>query len=416
MGGHTSRVAVAALVVSALSLDGHSDARAADYPTCQGIRATIVGTRHNDLIVGTSRPDVIRGKGGADIICGGPGDDVVEGASGSDRLSGEGGNDVLRGQTGDDALMGGAGDDRIFAGRGHANVFYADPGNDIWSSRSPFVDLVFAEVPAPWHVDLVAGTATGWGSDTLHLGDAEVQLSGVADQGGTIQGTERADEIQADGAGVTVDAAGGTDDVRVSGTGAVARGGAGNDRLQGFFGAALQGDDGADQLDARLGATAYGGAGDDTVVTDLITPGAAFDGGDGTDRLLLGDSGLDNVVTVDLGAGSFVQDSSDPVPATNFENLQVSGSDGDLTHWDVTGTDGPNDIEFLPGAGFASPEGPVTVHALGGDDVVLGGGDDDTLYGGSGDDRIYGDDGDDTADGGDGTDTCEAEHVTNCES
>lgn len=69
---------------SAAGTAGLSEAENArvDQPTCFGQRATLVGTRGDDVIVGTPRRDVIvaragndvaRSLAGADVVCGGPG-------------------------------------------------------------------------------------------------------------------------------------------------------------------------------------------------------------------------------------------------------------------------------------------------------------------------------------------------------
>ncbi|HKP20090.1 MAG TPA: hypothetical protein VJT68_01130, partial [Thermoleophilaceae bacterium] len=90
-------------------------------PTCMGVRATIVGTRHDDVRRGTPRRDVIAGLAGNDrlyglagndLICGGRGNDRLYGQRGRDTLSGNAGRDTLRGGPGKDILRGGPGRDR----------------------------------------------------------------------------------------------------------------------------------------------------------------------------------------------------------------------------------------------------------------------------------------------------------------
>ena len=94
---------------------------------CQGLTATITGSRLSDIIVGTAGPDVIvgfsgndniRGAGGADTICGGRGNDNVSGGRGRDRIFSEAGRDRLDGGAGRDRLDGGAGRDRLDGGSG----------------------------------------------------------------------------------------------------------------------------------------------------------------------------------------------------------------------------------------------------------------------------------------------------------
>lgn len=72
--------------------------------SCQGRRATVVGTRRGDRLVGTRRRDVIQGLGGDDrifgfagndVICGGPGADEISGGKGRDRISGGKGRDSV---------------------------------------------------------------------------------------------------------------------------------------------------------------------------------------------------------------------------------------------------------------------------------------------------------------------------------
>jgi hypothetical protein len=94
-------------------------------PTCQGRRATCVGTEGDDVIWGTEDDDVIMGLGGNDaiqadadddIVCAGPGNDTVHGAMGNDSLYGEEGDDVLFGAKGKDTLSGGPGRDVLWGG------------------------------------------------------------------------------------------------------------------------------------------------------------------------------------------------------------------------------------------------------------------------------------------------------------
>ena len=92
--------ATTALVLTALlgAAAGVAPPAAAAAPTCQGLRATIVGdpggevidgTRRRDVIVGLGGDDVIRGRGGDDVICGGPGRDLLHGGPGDDTFSGD---------------------------------------------------------------------------------------------------------------------------------------------------------------------------------------------------------------------------------------------------------------------------------------------------------------------------------------
>ncbi|MGD9572175.1 MAG: calcium-binding protein [Thermoleophilia bacterium] len=125
-----SRSATARLIVAAAAPGGGpggAGGPAGTRATCDGRRATIVGTngadrlrgtRRADVIAGLGGADVITGLGGADVICGGAGADVLDGGAGADRLLGGAGRDVLRGGAGRDALLGGPGPDRLVGGAG----------------------------------------------------------------------------------------------------------------------------------------------------------------------------------------------------------------------------------------------------------------------------------------------------------
>ena len=133
---------VPALIMAAVIVAAPGPAAARTY-TCDGLEATIVGTRGNDIIYGTEGDDVIVALGGNDIIfavggdnviCAGPGDDVVFGGPGNDRIFGQGGNDFLYGGPGDDVIRGGPGDDVIEGGPG-ANRLVGNAGNDeLWGT------------------------------------------------------------------------------------------------------------------------------------------------------------------------------------------------------------------------------------------------------------------------------------------
>ena len=91
-------------------------------PTCQGEKASIVGTAGDDHITGTGGNDVIVSLGGHDLINGRGGNDTICGGSGKDRLRGAGGKDRLRGDGGKDALLGGDQDDSLGGGSGRDNL------------------------------------------------------------------------------------------------------------------------------------------------------------------------------------------------------------------------------------------------------------------------------------------------------
>ena len=84
---------------------------AAARPSCEGERATIVGTDRGDEIVGTRRADVIVSRGGKDTIRSRSGADVICSGDERDRVEASGGNDQVNGGEAQDRVDGGTGID-----------------------------------------------------------------------------------------------------------------------------------------------------------------------------------------------------------------------------------------------------------------------------------------------------------------
>lgn len=97
--------------------------------SCEGKRATIVGTAGDDMITGTDGADIIVGRSGADRIDGGGGDDIVCGGPGVDRIDGGAGRDLVSGGDGNDVLGGDVRD-----------VLLGDGGTDRCSDDTPLRD------------------------------------------------------------------------------------------------------------------------------------------------------------------------------------------------------------------------------------------------------------------------------------
>lgn len=351
-----------AAVGAALLLTGLLPAVAgAATPTCEGDRATIVGTRRSDTLKGTAGADVIVGKGGNDTIeglgrgdkiCGGGGNDTLYGNRGSDWLIGGAGDDRVRGDRGEDRLDGGLGDDYFNIGN--------DPDHDVIDGGEGLDDALGASFPSrdgdpeggtePAHIDLSLGTATterGDSDDLVLYSIESVSGSGHED---TIIGDDRANRLDSGYNG-----------------GGVIEGGGGDDVLS-------EGQDG--------GTDFYGGPGDDLIQSIGEQAGIA-DGGEGSDTFSM----TSNVrLTADLAAGTAsVEGESTPTTLVSIENL-ISGGAADR----LSGDDGPN--------------------------VLDAGSGDDILEGRAGDDALIGDAGTDDGDGGEGTDTCiEIENAVSCE-
>lgn len=97
--------------------------------SCDGRRATILGTAADDTLTGTDGADVIVGRTGDDTIQAGSGNDIVCAGPGDDRVDAGGGIDRVYGGAGSDILGGG----------GPINIFFGGAGTDVCSGVAVFV-------------------------------------------------------------------------------------------------------------------------------------------------------------------------------------------------------------------------------------------------------------------------------------
>lgn len=366
------------------------------------------GSQYADTITGNGQTNYLRGELGDDTLSGGGGADELDGGGGADILYGGDGGDTLYGRDGDDTLDGGAGldwaaywftvggvvvdlqagtatgegtdtlisiecavgsqyDDTI-TGNDLDNVLIGGGGDDVLDGGNGTADCVYYTMATNGVVvDLLAGTATGEGTDTL------IRIEDII-------GSQYADTITGDAGENYLRGQSGDDTLS---------GGGGNDRLSGELGAdTLFGDDGTDRL--------YGGSGNDTLYGGA-GHGDRLIGGDGDD-ILDGGEGLhdcayftwaDGGVVVDLAAGTATGEGNDTLTA--IEN--VVGSQYADT---IRGDDSGNQLDGGSGAD--------TLFGNDGDDTLIGGSGNDVLYGGNGySDKLYGGSGDDVLDGGEGT-------------
>ena len=359
---------------------------------------------------------------------GNTGANVIVGNDGNNLLSGLGGADQLVGGLGDDVLKGGAGDDLLDGGGGTDTVDYSDLSVSVT-------------------VDLIAGKATGEGTDSL------ISIESViGSKAGDVIGRFTGDGI--------LDGRGGDDTILVAGGRGQLLGGSGFDTLSfasaksavelslEFGTATVSGQNakvsgfemaiGTDFDDVLTGHVdnerLEGGLGNDTIDgrsgADTIAGGLGSDkltGGTGDDLFVYGGEGLDTITDFVAGQGTVdriqVTQMFSTVARVLVSTRQVGvdteidfGSGNKLVLANV-------DMSKLDVDDFTLPAGNFIVGTATGDvidgttspglqpkatnetDVVRGNGGNDSISSLGGDDLVEGGDGDDTLDPGTGADT-----------
>lgn len=450
---------------------------------------TIVGSAiDNPILNGADGNDTINGGDGADGILGGTdgpdadtsgGDDLLAGDAGADTVDGEDGDDTVdegAAANGGDVLNGGTGDEvagdtldhsartagvTVNANDGLANdgatgeldnvgctfenylgssvadtyvgcnatgeTFTPGAGDDSVNGGGGFDYLDLSDAAGPALFDLVAGTATGNGTDTFSLVEGFI-------------GTAADDVLSGDSTTVLACPLGGFDffggdgidlidgstatgaiclDLALLGTGRDvenANGGAGDDTLLGNNVAnRLLGNDGFDVI-SGFEANDYieGGTGNDTLAGGIGGDTLSYKGS--ADGMLVdaqlgftegiggpGD-GEDSIAGFEIFLGSAFGDDITGGQTDADANLRVKGRGGDDI---ITGT---NSADTLTGAG-----GDDVIRSGGGDDTAKGGAGDDSLFGSGGNDFLTGGKGFDEAFGGPGKDVCRStEHEVSC--
>ncbi|MCF8495428.1 MAG: type I secretion C-terminal target domain-containing protein [Alphaproteobacteria bacterium] len=276
-------------------------------------------------------------------------------------ISGGAGDDILWGNSGNDTIIGATGDDNIDGGPGN-DLLQGDEGNDILHG--------------------------GAGNDRLDGGVGNDLLYGDGDN-----------------------------DILIGGDGNdILRGGDGNDRLEGGLGSdLLDGGAGDDILQYsgdeiwpsgfvawNVGSPLAVINGDKVVVNPRLRSHDGFNGGDGTDTLLMTDDSDAVFLDDQYSANPFGHDTARLI---SIEIIDAGGGDDivDLTsmkfsYGDVTiyGRDG-NDVLW-------SSAGNDILYGGNGNDHLDGGAGNDLLVGGAGNDRLWGWSGDDVFIVGEGTD------------
>ncbi len=182
----------------------------------------------NDTLIGGEGDDTLKNSAGDDSLVGGVGNDSIVATDGNDTLEGGEGNDTMYGGNDNDLLVGGAGDDLMF-GEADMDVFRMSDGfgNDTLSGGEAGVDydsIDLTNVTSGLTVTYTgdeAGRITD-GSDTITF--SEIEGLDLTDQADFVDGS-------ADSAGLSIDAGGGDDTIKMGSGGDLVTGGAGYDQI-----------------------------------------------------------------------------------------------------------------------------------------------------------------------------------------
>jgi Ca2+-binding RTX toxin-like protein len=316
-----------------------------------------------------------------DTLTGNTADNMLDGQGGNDRIDGGPGGDMLSGGAGDDTLTGGSG-----AGAGARAQDYA----------------VYTAAPNGVQVDLAAGRATGWGTDTLSgiegvFGSRFNDVIAGGDGDNLLWGQDGDDELRGQGGEDFAVFARPVDADLARGTAI----GEGTDRLVGIVG--LEGSSGNDKLtgDAKRNVLDGGPGGADVLAggagPDILVSGgpSTLSGGPGADLLQgrQGNDSLDGGPGDDLLAAGAGDDAIDGGAGTEdlVDYLSAPAMHVDLSQGTATGdgTDRLVNVESVSGSGH--------------DDDITGDGKANSLSGYDGNDRLSGGGGPDFLDGGVGS-------------
>ena len=389
-----------------------------------------------DALAGTGNggANQMFGNVAANTLAGGNGDDSLFGGDGDDQLAGGKGNDLLSGDTGADTAAGGAGSDRIrvnsaadvvvellnegsdtvesavsytladgthvevlqltgtaavtATGNAFGNTLAGNSGNNTLDGAGGFDSASYAGATAGVRIDLVAGTATGQGSDTL-LSIERVFGSAFAD---SMLGSAGADILNGGAGADTLRGGTGGDTYVVDHladlVAELTTDPAEIDRVEALISWTLNGNVEHLQL---LGSAANGTG--NTLANDILGNAAAnaLLGGDGNDTLT-GDAGNDTLTGgtgADLLVGGAGADRYGVDSLADTITETTTAAEIDTVAASLNWTLGAN-LENLELAGNARVG---TGNALA--NRIFGGSGNDTLDGGLGADSLSGGDGND---------------------
>jgi hypothetical protein len=338
--------------------------------TCDGRRATHVGTQGADMIVTGPRNDVIVARGGDDRIRSGAGDDLVCAGPGDDQVSTEFGRDAARGGAGADVLHGGSNGDDLWGG----------PGND-----DVLGGILDDRISGDGGADLLIG---GHGVDRMRGGSGGDWLRGGTNDDFYDGGSSEGDVASFATAMPPFDGCAGQPAVEgvVVQLGSGVAGGDGCDRLKAVEG--VMGSPFGDSIAGRGGGSAGGGGGADACSGFAQEASCNDPGGDS--------AGTSYVEAWSPGPGSrqdpglVVIDARGPLSST-ISATPPAGAD-QLRYAVAYGYGGNDRIDV--GAGFA-PWAIAHLDGGEGDDSASGGEGEDVLFSYSGRDSLSGEGGED---------------------
>ena len=368
--------------------------------------------------------EVINGSAGGASITGTPGDDTLTGTHGDDTIDGLGGNDFIDGDQGADSLIGGSGNDTLDSGMftgfgdGDADTLDGGVGNDEYHVYDD-QDTILAD---PGGIDTVRPHNIGW---TLGAGLDNLFAIDTVGTAMVLVGNELNNEIRGASEGGELLGMGGNDLLSPNnGFGSsVARGGDGNDTLNGARDSELFGDAGDDELHASIGSPTVmtGGSGADDFVFRDVGLHQVNDFASGTDTVVLdGEEAFDAIgasgrfaagdVRFHAAAGATGGHDADDRVVYNTTTGQlfydadgIGGGAAELIATLQTGaTVAATDIVVVNGS---APGGGSTINGTANNDTLVGGAGNDTINGLAGADLLQGLGGNDSIVGGTGWDT-----------
>jgi Ca2+-binding RTX toxin-like protein len=444
----------------------------------------LIGSNHGDTITGSTGSDSITGGTGNDQFFATIGNDTLAGGAGTNSLSftnigtavtlhidtgiatdaasnttafsaisrftGSNNGDTIYGSTGNDSVLGGTG----------ADTFYASLGNDTLNGGSGSNTINFVNATSAVTVNLAAGTATGWGNDTLSnfrnvIGSSHGDTITGSTGNDSITGGSGNDLLYAITGNDTFVGGGGTDALSYTNSTAAISLHLDTGSSVNTSGATATFSGITSFVGSNLNDTIYGSSGNDSVLggsgTDLFYASLGNDtlnGGAGTNTINFVNATA--AVTVNLTTGTASGWGADTL--SNFTKV-IGSSFGDT----ITGSTGNNSITggtgndlfnatigndtYVGGGGtdtlsYAGIGSAVTLHLDTGSSVdalsntntfsgiasFIGSNNGDTIYGstandsvlgGSGNDQFYASLGLDTLSGGGGTNTINFANATN---